>query len=81
VTKIPRNLNGRKLCDRLSRFGYFDDRHHGDHYIMTTLEGGEHHVDVPQQKPLKVGTLSSILKKVAAHFGLSVAEVLDKLDL
>ncbi len=48
---------------------------------MTTLEGGEHHVDVPQHKPLKVGTLNSILKKVAAHFGLSVSEVLHKLDL
>jgi hypothetical protein len=46
---------------------------------LTTQRGGEHHVTVPQHRPLKVGTLNGILKDVAAHMGLSRAELLEKL--
>lgn len=81
MTKTPRNLHGKKLGERLKRLGYFDDFHHGDHFIYTTLEKGEHHVSIPQHKPMKVGTLSAILKDIARHHGLTVQELLSRLGL
>jgi predicted RNA binding protein YcfA (HicA-like mRNA interferase family) len=81
MTKIPRSLSGSKLCERLSRLDYFADQRSGSHQVMTTLANGEHHVSVPQHKPLIVGTLNGILKDVAQHFNISVTELLRKLDL
>lgn len=49
------------------------------HIRLTTHENGEHHVTVPAHKPLRVGTLSSILKDIAHHFEISREEVIDKL--
>ncbi len=42
---------------------------------LTTLRGGEHHVTVPNHSPIKLGTLTGILKAVAAHHKLSVEEL------
>ena len=36
---------------------------------LTTSVNGEHHVTVPKQSPLRVGTLSGILSDVVAHHG------------
>jgi hypothetical protein len=33
------------------------------------MERGEHHITIPKHKPLRVGTLSAILKEVAEHLG------------
>jgi len=43
--------------------------------------GGEHHEVIPNHRPIKIGTLHALLKNVAAHHGLSVAELLQRLDL
>jgi hypothetical protein len=40
------------------------------------LEGGEHHVTVPDHSPLRIGTLSAILSDIAAHFQISREEVI-----
>jgi hypothetical protein len=34
---------------------------------LTTHEGGEHHVTIPDHRQLRVGTLAAILGEVAAH--------------
>ncbi len=46
---------------------------------LTTTAGGEHHVTIPDHAPLKVGTLNSILRDVAAHANLSRDELLAEL--
>jgi predicted RNA binding protein YcfA (HicA-like mRNA interferase family) len=51
----------------------------GSHLRLTTTEGGEHHVTIPQHSPLRVGTLAGILNDVAAHSVLSRDELLTKL--
>jgi len=48
---------------------------------MTTQHGGEHHISVPNHRPLKVGLLNSLLKDVAAHHGLTVEELVRQLEL
>ena len=44
-------------------------------------QGGEHHEVIPLHDPIRAKTLSSILKSVARHHGISVEELLRKLDL
>jgi hypothetical protein len=49
--------------------------------VMTSTVQGEHHVTVPNHRPIKVGTLRSVLKSVAEHHGLTVDELLRDLGL
>lgn len=49
---------------------------------LSTKLNGEHHVTIPKHKPLKTGTLvKGVLKPVAAHYKLTVEELLEKLRL
>ena len=77
--KLPRDLTGPELVKTLERFGYTEVRQTGSHIRLETLENGQHHVTVPHHKPLRIGTLASILSDVAAHFGLSRDEFLRRL--
>jgi predicted RNA binding protein YcfA (HicA-like mRNA interferase family) len=79
--KTPRDLSGSELAKALRKLGYVVTRQSGSHLRVTTLEGGEHHEVSPNHSPIKVGTLKSILRNVAAHHRMSVAEVLGRLDL
>jgi len=67
--KLPRDLSGRALAQQLTRYGYRITRQKGSHLRLTTLEGGEHHVAIPAHDSLRVGTLATILGKIAAHRG------------
>ncbi len=77
--KIPRDLTGRELIKKLRILGYDQKRQVGSHIRLTTLQNGTHHITIPNHDPLKLGTLSSILSEVAAHFNLSKDELIDKL--
>ncbi len=79
--KLPRNLNGSDLVKALRRLGYTATRQRGSHVRVTTQTNGEHHEVIPQHTPIKTKTLSNILKSIAAHHGLSVAELIKQLDL
>lgn len=61
--------------------GYQRARQEGSHVRLTTRLDGEHHLTIPNHTPLRVGTFRSILKLVAAHHGLSVEELLNRLGL
>ena len=77
--KIPRDCTGAGLARALRKFGYAIVRQSGSHMILTTQTGGEHHVTVPNHRPIKTGTLQDILKSVARHHGLTVEQLI--LDL
>ena len=79
--KLPRNVNGSDLVKALRRLGYTATRQRGSHVRITTQANGEHHEVIPQHTPIKAKTLSTILKSIAAHHGLSVTELLKRLDL
>ncbi len=66
--KIPRDLGGEELATLLQRFGYHVTRQTGSHMRLTTLQGGEYHITIPRHKPLRIGTLSAILRDVAERF-------------
>jgi predicted RNA binding protein YcfA (HicA-like mRNA interferase family) len=79
--KIPRDVNGPQLVKALRILGYAVNRQKGSHICVTTQQHGEHHEVVPNHRPIKVGTLADILKSVASHHGLTVEELLAKLEL
>ena len=79
--KLPRDVSGAQLVKSLRVLGYEVSRQKGSHVRVTTQQGGEHHEVIPHHNPIKTGTLSSILKSVSAHHGLSVGELLVKMEL
>jgi predicted RNA binding protein YcfA (HicA-like mRNA interferase family) len=79
--KLPRDVNGQQLVIALRPLGYEVTRQRGSHIRITTTRNGEHHEAVPAHSPLKTGTLAGLLKSVAAHHGLTVAELLMQIDL
>ncbi len=79
--KIPRDLNAQDLIKKLSVLGYKITRQSGSHIRITTDVNGEYHETIPFQKPLKVGTLNSILKNIANHHEITKEILLRKLNL
>lgn len=79
--RTPRNLDGKDLVKALRKLGYEVSRQKGSHIRVTTQKGGEHHEVIPAHKPLKPGTLSSILKSVAQHHKMTIVDLVKKLDL
>ena len=77
--KLPRGLSGRELAKALESFGYEVAHQTGSHLRLTTQDDGEHHITIPNHSPIKVGTLSAILRDVAEHFDLTRDELLQRL--
>ena len=74
--RLPRDISGRDLAKALGRLGYEISHQTGSHIRLTTQRGGEHHITIPAHGPIKVGTLSAILRDVAEHAALSRDELL-----
>ena len=79
--KLPRDLDGPRLVKALAVLGYQATRQTGSHIRVTTQRNGENHEVIPHHRPIKAGTLSSILKHVAAHHKMTVDDLLQILDL
>ncbi len=79
--KIPRSVNGSELVKSLKVLGYYVSRQKGSHIRITTQLDGENHEVIPHHSPIKIGTLSSILKSVAMHHNISVDELIEKLEI
>jgi predicted RNA binding protein YcfA (HicA-like mRNA interferase family) len=77
--RIPRDVSGDELAKLLKRYGYEVTRQVGSHMRLTTERGGEHHITIPQHKPLRIGTLNGILKDVAEHLKLSRDDLAESL--
>jgi predicted RNA binding protein YcfA (HicA-like mRNA interferase family) len=80
MSRLPRNVGGEELAKRLSAFGYRVVRQRGSHMRLERVsEEGMHGLTIPKHKPLRLGTLHSILKDVAEHCKTSVNHVVDTL--
>jgi predicted RNA binding protein YcfA (HicA-like mRNA interferase family) len=69
------------LVKALGILGYEVSRQKGSHIRVTTQRDGENHEVIPYHQPIKTGTLSSILKRISAHHGLTMNQLLEMLDL
>lgn len=77
--KLPRNISASELIKLLQKFGYSISRQKGSHIRITTSANGEHHVTIPNNNPIKLGTLSSIIGDVAVHFNKTKEEIAKEL--
>ncbi len=77
--RIPRDVGGDELARLLKRYGYEVSGQVGSHMRLTTKQGGEHHITIPQHKTLRVGTLNSVLKDVAEHLNMNRDELIESL--
>ncbi len=77
--RIPRDLTGEALIKLLKPFGYSVTRQSGSHIRLTTGQNGEHHITIPNHKPLKIGTLSAIISEIASHFNKTKEELFKEL--
>ncbi len=78
--KIPRDVGGEELVRLLGKFGYIITRQTGSHMRLTSsAKGTEHHITIPRHTPLKVGTLSGILKDIASYLEIDRQEFIDSL--
>lgn len=79
--KLPRDISGGQLIAALKRFGYRFVRQRGSHIHLVTDQYGEHHVVVPEHRPIKPGTLNQLLRQVAEHHGMTRDELIEQMEL
>jgi predicted RNA binding protein YcfA (HicA-like mRNA interferase family) len=78
--KVPRDLSGRELADCLCRhWGYQEIHQSGSHIILETQHPSPQRIAVPAHRYLKIGTLTAILRIVAAHKGISKQAIFNTL--
>ncbi|MGH9316625.1 MAG: type II toxin-antitoxin system HicA family toxin [Thermoanaerobaculia bacterium] len=77
--RLPRDLSGRDLARSLEVLGYRISRQVGSHMRLTTSQGGEHHITIPDHDSLRVGTLSAIIAEVAKHLDLSRDQIAQRI--
>ena len=76
--KIPRDVSGAQLADALCRRWRYTKVHQvGSHMILETAEPAQQRISIPDHHPL--GTLGSILRKVAQHKGVPRAAIIANL--
>ena len=78
--KIPRDLSGGQLASVLCRKYQYSKVHQvANHIILETSEPTHHRIAIPDHRPLRLGTLSAILRAVARHKGVSRDTILAEL--
>ena len=78
--KLPRDISGEELAGLLKRYEYQISRQTGSHIRLTSIiKGTEHHLTIPRHKPLKVGTLSSILNDIATYLEMDKRSLVTEL--
>jgi predicted RNA binding protein YcfA (HicA-like mRNA interferase family) len=66
--RLPRDVGGQELAALLGKYGYRITRQTGSHMRLTsTFRGFEHHITIPEHKPLGVGILDHIVNEIAAY--------------
>jgi len=78
--RLPRNLSGVELIQKLARLGYKPTRQTGSHVRLSCSEPSQHHITVPQHEALRIGTLSAIVADVAAHKKLTREELIARIS-
>ena len=75
--RLPRDVSGARLIDALCRnYGYRRVHQVGSHVILETDIPAHHRIAIPNHESLRIGTLNSILRSVAAAQRIDKKEIL-----
>ena len=78
--KLPRDMGGEELAALLDKYGYKITRQTGSHIRLTSnSKGFDHHITIPRHKPLRVGTLSSIVNEIADYLKIERQKLVKEL--
>lgn len=77
--RLPRDVSGDDLSQRLAKLGYQTTRQTGSHVRLTTNHHGQHHVTIPRHAALRIGTLSAVLSELEKHHELDREALLNLL--
>jgi len=77
--KIPRDLGGEDLAKLLKKYDFGTTRQTGSHMRLVSTIKGEYHITIPKHKPLKIGTLNSILNSLAHYLEIDKQAMVDEL--
>ena len=76
--KLPRDMDAAQLTKALERIGYRVVRQTGSH-IRMQCDQPVHSITVPNHRPIRIGTLSSIVTDLATRWRLDREEMLERL--
>jgi predicted RNA binding protein YcfA (HicA-like mRNA interferase family) len=66
--KVPRDISGARLADVLCRRWQYARVHQvGSHIILETSEPAHQRIAIPEHDPVRLGTLTAILRAIAQH--------------
>ena len=75
--RLPRDVSGTQLIDALCRnYSYRRVHQVGSHVILETDTPSHHRIAIPNHASLRLGTLNSILRSVAAVQRIDKKEIL-----
>ena len=75
--KLPRDESAEGLIRRLNKLGYYTTRQTGSHIRLSrSIHDKTDHVTIPNHHPLKVGTLSEILKVISIQLGITKCDLI-----
>ncbi len=70
--RLPRDVSGADLAALFCRKWQYRKVHQvGSHIILETSDPTQHRIAIPDHHPLRLGTLSPILRAVAQHKGVA----------
>ncbi len=76
MSKIPRSLSAGELIKLLDKhFSYKPVRQVGSHIRLDQISKIGNHITIPNHNPIKIGTLSSLLKEIAQQNSMSKDEL------
>lgn len=78
--KIPRDESVERFIRKMALLGYSKTRQTGSHIRISRYSSDKtDHLTIPNYNPIKVGTLSDILKVAAQQLEISKEELIQKL--
>jgi predicted RNA binding protein YcfA (HicA-like mRNA interferase family) len=78
--RIPRDIDSDRLIKLLDKFGYNITRQTGSHIrLISSTKEKEHHITIPSQKSLKIGTLNNIINDIADYLEIDKKELISQL--
>lgn len=77
--RVPRDLSSDDLIKSLASLDYEVIRQTGSHIRLRTDRNGQHNITIPAYNPIKLGTLTAILRDVASHFQITRNQLLERL--
>lgn len=78
--KIPRNIQGKKLVEVLTKFWGYEVIHQKGSHIILEANNPHHRVCIPNHNPIRIGTLNSIINAVARHKNVAKQDILNSLS-